>query len=192
MPRGGRIFSNSSTLTSLSCYAQRGLQMTDPSLAFITCLDTTLELLTPRQQPLRACKRTRSSQAPAARVPKAARSNERPLPASTEQEECTLDESACAFATGDGHLKVLQWARANGCPWDECTCYFAAMNGHREVLKWACTNGCPWAEQICASAASHGHLKVLKWAISNGCPYDRDLCHYPKVKEWLATGTLKL
>lgn len=33
-------------------------------------------------------------------------------------------------ATMNGHLKVIQWARATVCDGDWCTCTFAAMNGH--------------------------------------------------------------
>ena len=42
----------------------------------------------------------------------------------------------------DGHLNVLQWARANGCEWDANVCAQAAEGGHLEVLKWAHLNGC--------------------------------------------------
>ena len=35
----------------------------------------------------------------------------------------------------NGHLAVLQWARAQGCPWDESTCLWAAENGHLAVLQ---------------------------------------------------------
>jgi hypothetical protein len=47
-------------------------------------------------------------------------------------------------ATEGGHLKTLQWARANGCPWDEWTCAHAAIGGHLEMLQWARATGCPW------------------------------------------------
>ena len=43
----------------------------------------------------------------------------------------------------NGHLEVLQWARAHGCPWDAETCVMAARQGHREVLVWARAQGCP-------------------------------------------------
>merc|ERR1711904_264377 len=46
-----------------------------------------------------------------------------------------------AWAAENGHLKVLQWARANGCPWDKWTCSKAALKGHLEVLKWARAKG---------------------------------------------------
>ena len=44
----------------------------------------------------------------------------------------------------NGHLEVLQWARANGCAWSVDTCMFAAAGGHLEVLQWARANGGQW------------------------------------------------
>merc|ERR1719321_1049053 len=72
----------------------------------------------------------------------------------------------------NGHLAVLQWARAHGCPWDEYMCAYAAKKGHLEVLKWAQAHGCPWDKQTCARAAKNGHLEVLQWARAHGCPWD--------------------
>jgi hypothetical protein len=76
----------------------------------------------------------------------------------------------CSWSAGNGHMEVLQWARANGSPWDEWTCTKAARNGHLEVLKWARANGCPWNESTCSYAVMNGHLEVLRWARANGCP----------------------
>ena len=47
------------------------------------------------------------------------------------------------MAAVGGHLKVLQWLRANGCPWDKDTLTIARTRGHLEVEKWAMANGCP-------------------------------------------------
>ena len=33
-----------------------------------------------------------------------------------------------------GHIKVLNWARANGCPWNAETCGYAAMSGGKTLL----------------------------------------------------------
>ena len=82
----------------------------------------------------------------------------------------------CANAAGDGHLKVLQWARENGCEWNEETCRAAAAGGHLEVLQWARENGCEWDRFTCAGAARGGHLEVLRWARENGCGWDRNTC----------------
>ena len=34
----------------------------------------------------------------------------------------------CAYAAENGHLAVLEWARAQGCPYDEDLCNRAAEN----------------------------------------------------------------
>jgi hypothetical protein len=62
------------------------------------------------------------------------------------------------------HIKILQWAHANGCPWDINTCAMAAKSGHLHVLQWAQANSCPWDSCTCAEAALNGHLDVLQWA----------------------------
>jgi hypothetical protein len=42
------------------------------------------------------------------------------------------------------HLKVIQWARANGCDWDESTCEKAVSGGHLNVIQWVRADGYPW------------------------------------------------
>lgn len=37
---------------------------------------------------------------------------------------------------------MLQWARAHGCDWDARTCSYAAADGHLQVLQSARANGC--------------------------------------------------
>ena len=85
-----------------------------------------------------------------------------------------FESEICKYAAWDGHLAVLQWARAQGCPWYEWTCAEAAKNGHLAVLQWARAQGCPWDEETCSSAAMNGHLAVLQWARAQGCPYSDD------------------
>jgi hypothetical protein len=68
----------------------------------------------------------------------------------------------CSWSAGNGHLEVLQWARANGCPWDWLTCADAAYNGHLDVLQWAQANGCTWDESTCIDAAA-GRLVLGSW-----------------------------
>ena len=82
----------------------------------------------------------------------------------------------CAIAAEGGHLKLLQWARANGCLWGKYTCASAAFGGHLEVLQWAHANGCPWNGLTCSDAAQGGHLEVLQWARANGCPWNASTC----------------
>jgi hypothetical protein len=81
----------------------------------------------------------------------------------------------CGVAAGGGHLKVLQWARAEECSWNAMTCMSAARNGHLEVLQWARAEGCPWDATTSEAAARGGHLKVLQWALANGCPSGKHL-----------------
>ena len=63
----------------------------------------------------------------------------------------------CEMAAKNGHLAVLQWARAKGCPWGWRTCAMAARNGYLEVLQWARAHGCPWNDygvlETCEEAA---------------------------------------
>ena len=64
------------------------------------------------------------------------------------------------MAAYNGHLAVLQWARAQGCPWDENTCSCAAMDGHLAVLQWAQAQGCPCPGYL--QACSPGVLQALQ------------------------------
>ncbi len=82
----------------------------------------------------------------------------------------------CETLAINGHLGLLQWARANGCEWNTWTCARAAAGGHLEILQWARSNGCPWNEDTCAGAAMNGHLHVLQWARANGCTWDKNKC----------------
>ncbi len=90
--------------------------------------------------------------------------------------EYPWDEETCRDAAGGGHLAVLQWARAQGCHWDRWTCAYAAKNGQLAVLQWARAQGCPWDVFTCRVAAENGHLAVLQWARAQGCPWDKGTC----------------
>lgn len=79
--------------------------------------------------------------------------------------------NSCMIAAKAGHLKFLQWARAQGCPWDEKTCASAASSGHLELIQWAQAQGCPCNIRTCAEAAlRNDHVEILKWALVQGCP----------------------
>ena len=84
----------------------------------------------------------------------------------------------CRLAAKRGHLKVLQWARANGCHWDAYTCSLQQERGHLAVLQWARGNGCSWDAYTCSYAARGGRLEVLQWARANGCLWDEWTCSY--------------
>lgn len=90
---------------------------------------------------------------------------------SRQQDLCPWDPTTTAEAAAGGHLRAIQWLRANGCPWDWQTCARAAKGGHLNTLQWCRTNGCPWNEDLCSEAATGGHLHVIQWARSEGCPW---------------------
>ena len=89
---------------------------------------------------------------------------------------CEWAVHTCSAAAGGGHLAVLQWLRANGCPWDADTCFRAAQGGHLATLQWARANGCDWNAGTCSQAAKGGHLAVLQWARANGCDWSEYTC----------------
>ena len=72
------------------------------------------------------------------------------------------------MAAKGGHLKILQWARAQDppCPWDEKTCEVAAERGHLEILKFLRGQDppCPWSRDECREEASRsGHQHIIDW-----------------------------
>ncbi|SOB74190.1 ankyrin repeat [Cedratvirus lausannensis] len=82
------------------------------------------------------------------------------------------ENTVCSLLTAEnGHLKVLQWARANGCEWDEWTCINAAKNNQVKVLEWLKEQGWfspeklsqgDWSREACYRAAEGGYLQVLQ------------------------------
>ena len=109
-----------------------------------------------------------------------------------------FDDDSCGKVALNGHLKVLQWLRANESTWDrwrEWACVrYAAEGGHLEVLQWL-RSTCPWDEDnewICVRYATEGgHLKVLQWLRANVRPGDDFICacaalggHF-EVLQWL-------
>ena len=90
-----------------------------------------------------------------------------PLPFRVENGKAIImPESSAAYETAirsmQGHLQVLQWARANDCPWNVTTCSQAAGGGHLSVLLWARRNGCPWDRATCLRIAKHINSLVGK------------------------------
>jgi hypothetical protein len=94
--------------------------------------------------------------------------------------------SVCAGAAMGGHLTVLQWLRANDCPWALGTCSIAAQHGHLPILQWARANGCPWDAQRCRGAADNGDIPMLEWLNANGCPWDELTCSHAAMHGHLA------
>ena len=68
-----------------------------------------------------------------------------------------------AVVAGEGHLSLLQWARANHCSWYARVCEQAALGGHLELLKWAREHGCKWySMEMPVMAARHESPEMLK------------------------------
>jgi hypothetical protein len=109
--------------------------------------------------------------------------------------------ATCHNAAANGHLTVLQWARAEGASWDTSTCNRAAAGAHTATLQWALEHGAPvdgeqlwgyaaragnihilqqvilprnlpWNESACARAAEGGQLHILQWLRLRGAPWD--------------------
>ena len=81
---------------------------------------------------------------------------------------CPWDEWTFNVAAESGHLEMLHWA---GCEGNARTCYHAALGGHLKVLQWLRANGCPWNHWVCLDAVDNSHVEVLRWARENGCPW---------------------
>jgi len=56
------------------------------------------------------------------------------------QNQCPWDEWTCAYASREGNLEMLQWARKNGCPWNAYTYTYAVNGRHGDIEKWARQN----------------------------------------------------
>jgi hypothetical protein len=85
-----------------------------------------------------------------------------------------LDETLFAAAAAGGNVETLEWAAAHRCPWDMDACTLAAREGELRSLKWLRARGCPWNTMVCVYAAARGDLEMLKWARENGCDWDEN------------------
>ena len=52
-------------------------------------------------------------------------------------------ERLCEAPAGGGLFEELKALRRNGTPWDTSTCAAAARGGHLKIRQWARANGCP-------------------------------------------------
>ena len=79
--------------------------------------------------------------------------------------ECPIDEEACAYAAGNGHLEVLKYLREEvKAPWDLGTATWAAQNGHLHILEYLVERKYDqYIEGACMLAAMYGHLDCLKY-----------------------------
>ena len=91
-----------------------------------------------------------------------------------KQDLLPWDGRACEHAAKANRLGLLRWLHANGCPWSHSTCTAAAGQGHLDVLQFARAQvpPCPFGVYTSTAAASGGHLAVLRWLRAEGCPWD--------------------
>jgi len=59
------------------------------------------------------------------------------------ENDCPMNEKACAHAADEGHLDVLKYLHEHGCPWDSWTTYYAHENNHIDCLHYAIEHECP-------------------------------------------------
>jgi len=69
--------------------------------------------------------------------------------------ECPMDEVACACAAGEGHLDVLKYLHENDCPWDSDTCYLAHLNNRIDCLNYLIEQKCPKWERFDSTHADY-------------------------------------
>jgi len=79
--------------------------------------------------------------------------------------ECPVNETACAYAAGDGHLECLKYLHEVAkAPWGWGTASAAAQNGHLHILEYLVERKCKkFDEYTCVCAASNGQLDCLKY-----------------------------
>ncbi|CAL6420738.1 unnamed protein product [Bathycoccus prasinos] len=79
--------------------------------------------------------------------------------------ECPIDEDACAYAAGNGHLECLKYLREEAkAPWTWVTASMAALNGHLHILEYLVERKYDqYNEFSCSNAAENGHLDCLKY-----------------------------
>jgi len=82
----------------------------------------------------------------------------------------------CESAAAKGNLDVLREARAIGCPWGYFTAVKACRNGHLQVLQWARAPYQQWPMRLTRGcqyeAAIGGHSEVLQFLREERCEYD--------------------
>ena len=73
--------------------------------------------------------------------------------------ECPMDEVACACAAGEGHLDVLKYLHENDCPWDSDTCYLAHLNNRIDCLNYLIEQKCPKWERFDSTHADYDPVR---------------------------------
>jgi hypothetical protein len=71
------------------------------------------------------------------------------------ENECPMDERACAVAASEGHLDVLKYLHENDCPWDSRACLEAHENNHNDCLNYLIEQKCPKWERFDSTHADY-------------------------------------
>ena len=88
-----------------------------------------------------------------------------------EEKKCEWNERTINRAAEQGNLEMVKYCVANKCPIDEFACAFAAGNGHLECLKYLREEAkAPWDSMVLYQAYENEHLECLRYAVEKKCP----------------------
>jgi len=83
-----------------------------------------------------------------------------------EEKKCEWNEWTINSAARQGNLGMVKYCVANECPIDEYACAWAAGNGHLEILKYLREEAkAPWDWRTAEWAARKGHLHILEYLV---------------------------
>jgi hypothetical protein len=97
---------------------------------------------------------------------------------------CPRPDDACIEAAAGGHLRALQWLRAQEPPhpWGEEVAGVLAARGDLTALQWVRGQEppCPWGPETCDAAAESGQEAALRWlrAQEPPCPWGDHTMRY--------------
>jgi len=87
-----------------------------------------------------------------------------------EVKQCAWDIRTMFFAPWQGNLEMVKYCVENDCPMNEKACAHAADEGHLDVLKYLHEHGCPWDSWTTYYAHENNHIDCLHYAIEHECP----------------------
>jgi hypothetical protein len=97
-----------------------------------------------------------------------------------EEKKCEWNVGTINMAADQGNLEMVKYCVANKCPIDEFACAFAAGNGHLECLKYLREEAkAPWDWRTATRAALYGHLHILEYLVERKFDkYSESACWY--------------
>jgi len=87
-----------------------------------------------------------------------------------EVKNCDWNRWTIAYAAELGNLAMVKYCVENECPMDEDACANAAKKGHLDVLKYLHENDCPWDSGACLWAHLYNQIDCLNYLIEQKCP----------------------